>query len=222
MASIIQNPKRKPTGMFKGGIGLRWIVTIALTCYLIGLWFVNIGVKNSHDTSLSLSRSTPGATLPARLMIENSHPDFPREPRPRPPLQSIIQGWNITGDPSWLLNLAIIGFPKTGTSTLMKYLHLVPQIHIFDEERCELGYNQQVRLIDSLYNNIPPGDMIRGIKCPRDLEVPLALQNYQTYFPKTDFMVGLRHPVEWFESFYNFRYVQCCWLLANNEWNSLV
>ena len=87
----------------------------------------------------------------------------------------------------------------------MKYLHMAPQIHVFDEERCEMGYNQHVRLMESLYKDMPPGDIIRAIKCPRDLEVPLALQNYQTYFPKTDFMVGLRHPVEWFESFYNFR-----------------
>lgn len=87
----------------------------------------------------------------------------------------------------------------------MKYLHMAPQIHVFDEERCEMGYNQHVRLMESLYKDMPPGDMIRAIKCPRDLEVPLALQNYQKYFPKTDFMVGLRHPVEWFESFYNFR-----------------
>ena len=104
-----------------------------------------------------------------------------------------------------MLNLAIIGFPKTGTSTLMKYLHMSPQVHVFDEERCEMGYNQHAKLIESLYNDIPSGNFIRGIKCPRDTEIPMALQNYHKYFPKTDFMIGLRHPVHWFESFYNFR-----------------
>jgi len=39
-----------------------------------------------------------------------------------------------------------------------------------------------------------------------DLEsTQLSLRNYRTVFPKTDFIVGIRHPVLWFESFYNFR-----------------
>ncbi|CAB9521334.1 expressed unknown protein [Seminavis robusta] len=159
-------------------------------------------------------KSTPIQLLPAKSTQEDDpnhaiipplDAEFPLEPMPRPPLESIIQGWNITGDASWLLNVAIIGFPKTGTSTLMRYLHKSPRVHVFDEERCEMGYNQHARLMESLYKDIPPGHTLRGIKCPRDLESNLALHNYQTYFPKTDFLVGLRHPVLWFESFYNFR-----------------
>lgn len=149
--------------------------------------------------------------IPSQQAITTSKqalpPGIPREPKPRPPLQSIVQGWNVTGDPSWLLNLAIIGFPKTGTSTLMKYLDMAPQVQVFDEERCEMGYNQHVRLMESLYRDMPPGDVIRGIKCPRDLEIPMAIKNYHKFFPNTDFMVGVRHPILWFESFYNFRYV---------------
>ena len=44
-----------------------------------------------------------------------------------------------------------------------------------------------------------------GIKCPRDLEVDLALRNYATYFPNTKFIIGIRNPISWFVSFYNFR-----------------
>ena len=46
-----------------------------------------------------------------------------------------------------------------------------------------------------------------GIKCPRDLEVDLALHNYETYFPNTKFIIGIRNPISWFVSFYNFRIV---------------
>lgn len=158
---------------------------------------------SERHTRLEVSENAQ--ILTADIPTRSLHPDFPREPRPRPPLEAVVDGWKITGDTSWLLNLAIIGFPKTGTSTLMKYLHLSPQVQVFDEERCEMGYNQQAKLMASLYKDMPEGDLIRGIKCPRDLEQALSLQNYQTYFPQTDFMVGLRHPIEWFESFYNFR-----------------
>jgi hypothetical protein len=176
-----------------------WFLPTILLLYLLSLWIVSTTITQRQLPSIGIS-SGSGNDIDIDL-----HPDFPREPRPRPPLSSIVNGWNITGDPSWLLNLAIVGFPKTGTSTLMKYLHLSPQIQVFDQERCELGYNQHAKLILSLYQDMPPGHYIRAFKCPRDLEVTLALQNYAHYFPHTDFMVGLRHPISWFESFYNFR-----------------
>lgn len=125
------------------------------------------------------------------------------EPIPRPPLSSIVQGWNITGDPSWLLQFSIVGFPKSGTSTLMHHLREHPEIHIFKDERCELAYNQQVILIEDMYRQFPPATekqrFVRGIKCPLDLENPkLSMTNYRKFFPKTDFIVGIRHPVLWY------------------------
>jgi hypothetical protein len=126
------------------------------------------------------------------------------EPIARPPLTSLVQGWNITGDVSWLIQFSIIGFPKSGTSTLMFHLRDHPEIHMFPHERCELSYNRQKILIEDMYRQFPPsshtlGRFVRGIKCPIELENrPLALQNYQKFFPKTDFIVGIRHPILWY------------------------
>lgn len=124
------------------------------------------------------------------------------EPIPQPPLTSIVQGWNITGDSSWLLQFSIIGFPKSGTSTLMYHLRSHPEIHIFKDERCELAYNQHARLIEDLYRQFPASNathrFVRGIKCPMELEsAHLSMRNYRKVFPKTDFIVGIRHPVLW-------------------------
>lgn len=176
----------------------------------------SISTATRDDNSASTTTRTVLDVAPAPIPLRA---DFPREPIPRPSLPEIVQGWNITGNPDWLLNLAIVGFPKTGTSTLMHYLHKSPQIHVFDEERCEMEYNQHAVLIKSLYRDMPPGNFVRGIKCPRDLEVGIALKNYQTYFPSTDFMVGLRHPIEWFESFYNFRCVFIYLLVLCLSWH---
>ncbi|CAJ1953758.1 unnamed protein product [Cylindrotheca closterium] len=101
------------------------------------------------------------------------------------PLQHYIQGWNITRNVNWLLHFAIVGFPKT-------------------DERCELAWNQHVKLLKEMYKEYKPS-LKMGIKCPTNLEVDVALQNYHMFFPATKFVVGLRHPVHWFESFYNFR-----------------
>jgi len=123
----------------------------------------------------------------------------------RPRLEEYIQGWNITKNVNWLLDFSIVGFPKTGTSTLMLYLKNQTQsIYIFDDERCELGWNQHVPLLKDLHRMYQP-HLQMGIKCPRDLEVDFALNNYRSYFPETKFIVGVRNPIRWFESFYNFR-----------------
>jgi len=123
----------------------------------------------------------------------------------KPRLEDYIQGWNITKNVNWLLDFSIVGFPKTGTSTLMLYLKNQTQtIFIFEDERCELGWNQQVRLLTDLHR-MYQSKVHMGIKCPCDLEVGLALDNYRSYFPETRFVVGVRSPIRWFESIYNHR-----------------
>jgi hypothetical protein len=42
-------------------------------------------------------------------------------------------------------------------------------------------------------------------KCPKDLETEYGLPLYEKYFPDIKFIVNVRHPVRWFESFYNYR-----------------
>jgi hypothetical protein len=88
---------------------------------------------------------------------------------------------------------------------LMLHLQDHPEVQIFSKERCDLTGNQQVTLIRDLYN-FPSGNYVRGTKCPQDLESSgMALPAYNRFFPKTNFIVGIRHPILWFESFYNFR-----------------
>ena len=150
------------------------------------------------------SDELPVAPLETNLTLIDSI--RPYEPTPRPPLEQIVVDWNITGDPQWLLNFAIVGFPKCGTSTMMHYFNQNTEVQIFPKERCDLGGSQQATLIKALYNDLPPGDYVRGIKCPSNVESQnLALPAYGKYFPKTDFIVGIRHPVKWLESFYNHR-----------------
>jgi hypothetical protein len=161
---------------------------------------------NLKFTTMTISKSV--TTAVAKITEDGRI----HEPFPRPPLENIVQEWNVTGDVTWLLNFAIVGFPKCGTSTLMIYLNNSDEVQIFGEERCEMSTSQQVPLIRDLYQQLPEGDYVRGLKCPRDLEVAhVALQNYHRVFPHTDLIIGIRHPVLWFESFYNFR--------VQNEYN---
>lgn len=185
----------------------RWfsVSLVALTALFsaVNLHLTHQTVSTDPPTLLhqqSLATSTPKD----RLLSDNV------EPQPRPPLSTIVNGYNITGDPSWLLNFAVIGFPKCGTSTLMHHLESHPEVSMFKDERCENSFNQHAVLMKDLYEKFPASNsthqVIRGIKCPADIEnTKLSMRNYRKYFYKTDFVVGIRHPVLWFESFYNFR-----------------
>ena len=135
-----------------------------------------------------------------------------------PRLVDLIDGRHVRADAnvSWLLDFAIIGFPKCGTTSIMRSLQAHSNVGMFDDERCDNSYNHQGRLVrDLLYlqqqqqqqHNVLPHPIIRlGLKCPADLEnTALALPAYKRYFPHTKLLVGIRHPVLWFESFYNHR-----------------
>lgn len=190
------------------GSALRLVAgaSIAILC-LLNVYLGEI-LNEHHEASVALH------SLLQFTGAADSFDRYSREPVPKPPFEAIVQGWNVTGDASWLLDFAIVGFPKCGTSSLMFHLLRHPQVSTFEDERCEISYNQQVKLMKDLYDK-PPGSR-RGIKCPMDLEsTKLGMRNYDKYFPATDMIVGIRHPVLWFESFYN------CTCLPVHHWTLL-
>lgn len=153
----------------------------------------------------------PGAKPLTKTGIIQPNKNDPVSPalttsKPYPPIDSIVSGkYNVTGDMSFLVDFAIIGFPKCGTSTMMEYLDQSPYTKVAQKEKCEMGTGRQAKLARDLYDELPAGNFKRGIKCPRDLENEFSVKKYIEYLPNTNFLVGLRHPVRWFESFYNFR-----------------
>lgn len=119
---------------------------------------------------------------------------------------------SIVGDVSDMLDFAIIGFAKAGTSTMMEYLNQPPISIVFQEEQCHIGYDKPAKLIPKLHRtlsnaktttNVSDTTPLIGIKCPRNIDDSMI--NFSTYFPYTKFIIALRHPVYWFQSMYNFR-----------------
>jgi len=126
------------------------------------------------------------------------------------------------------LDFVVAAFPKTGTSTMMVWLgenksDNATNIFVPMEEQCQFpgvrggeiawGDNKASSLVAGLiaHHNKHP-DMKRGIKCPDILETDLFTDIYSVFFKSTDIIVGIRHPVRWFESYYNYRAV----VLANH------
>jgi len=102
-----------------------------------------------------------------------------------------------------VLHFAIIGFAKTGTSTLMKLLASSDELFVPEFESCKIPGELNYFLYDmSGFNESEGLNQRRGLKCPNLIEnIGLMTPMY----PHTNFIIGLRHPIKWFESFYNFR-----------------
>lgn len=114
----------------------------------------------------------------------------------------------IIGDPGFLLDMAIVGFPKCGTTALQDWLSQNPQIKLLPGEPFPLMNRKPYLLIWKLYTQLPPDGpvhYVRGYKNPLDIRAPPSIQYLAKLFPKTLLIVGLRHPVLWFESLYNFK-----------------
>lgn len=166
--------------------------------------------------SLSTTRTTTTTLTIDTDTVTNIHSHHPPDPSPLPPLSSlVVNNWTIvSNDTSWLLHFAVVGFPKCGTSTLMELFVQSRTVAMFPEERCDLAYNQQAALIRDLHATAvnqskelgPSEQKLRGLKCPLNLEnTKLGVRAFNQYFPQTDFIVGIRHPILWLESFYNHR-----------------
>ena len=106
------------------------------------------------------------------------------------------------------LDFAIIGFPKTGTSFLLEVLGAHPEITMPPKEFCSIHHaNGDKQLSDWIKNEsaYQPYGQKYGIKCPSMIRVTNAIENLIKVSDETRLVVGVRHPVLWFQSFYNYR-----------------
>lgn len=114
------------------------------------------------------------------------------------------------------LDFFIAGFPKTGTSTLLDAFLAHPETVVPPTETNILttpGSDQEIydKIMKEL-NQLAPktANVKRGIKNPIGLgAVPSArwrsIEYLECLFPETNLIFGVRHPVMYFQSFYNYR-----------------
>eukprot|EP00553_Chaetoceros_curvisetus_P012882 CAMPEP_0204636960 /NCGR_PEP_ID=MMETSP0717-20131115/35356_1 /ASSEMBLY_ACC=CAM_ASM_000666 /TAXON_ID=230516 /ORGANISM="Chaetoceros curvisetus" /LENGTH=560 /DNA_ID=CAMNT_0051656205 /DNA_START=106 /DNA_END=1788 /DNA_ORIENTATION=+ len=119
------------------------------------------------------------------------------------------------------LDFVIAGFPKTGTTFLTQWLNN-DSINMLQREQCQFGsctgYSQGAelpnknpitlinRLIHDRQEQDPNGTKQKlAFKCPSLAEDDTFDELFSNYFQQTDIVIGLRHPIKWFNSFYNFR-----------------
>ena len=106
-----------------------------------------------------------------------------------------------------ILDFAIAGFPKCGTTAMMKVLTTVSTMPIKDvctpvKNTIYYSYINWANEFGNGAHNFTEGKPLKGSKCPRWLEGP-DLDDFGEKLPKTNLIVGIRHPVLFFQSFTN-------------------
>lgn len=99
-----------------------------------------------------------------------------------------------------ILDFAIVGQPKCGTTTvemnLGKYAPM-PVADICTPSAQTVYYSYKNWPREFGYNKT-----MRGTKCPKFTDSNFV-KDYSKHLPRTKMIMGIRHPVSWFESFYN-------------------
>lgn len=190
----------------------------------LNLQYIQNGKIRSSDAQIRLARTYDTLDQDAlgvgynRLNITSSE-DFDGDVPPTdteetystesswPQLDNLIEktSQKIITDVQFILDFAIIAHPKTATSNLQNWFRSHPEIQMHENENHALAKGNPAELVSNLYDLKPGWTYKRGYKAPRDLIIGESLHAIDTYWPTTKLIVGLRHPVLWFESFYNFR-----------------
>jgi len=173
-----------------------------------------------HHTSTSLTEQTSN-------LRDNHDKTLVRDPFP--PLSSLIDykvvnPKAIKSNVEFLMDFAIVGHPKCATTFTMEWLAQHEQVQMYTHELHALQTGNPAEFVQLMYElphdhvteTIPRDGSVsskqtttvqykRGYKAPRDIANSLALDTFADYWPNANLIIGLRHPVLWFESFYNFR-----------------
>ncbi|GKY95714.1 hypothetical protein MPSEU_000532200 [Mayamaea pseudoterrestris] len=101
-----------------------------------------------------------------------------------------------------LIDFAIVGNAKCGTTFLQQRLGRNPDISMYKHELRYLQHRDVAGMAQAMYDL--DHTKLRGFKCPNDLGRRVSLDALRTYWPDTKLIVGVRHPVSHFESWYNY------------------
>ncbi|KAL9190970.1 hypothetical protein ACHAXT_000676 [Thalassiosira profunda] len=109
------------------------------------------------------------------------------------------------------LDFAIIGLPKTGTTFLLNELGLHPEVTMPPEEICDICHDNGAEWTAEWLRNASSAPAASGLpqkyglKCPKMVRDTRAIDNLISMGSDTRLVVGVRNPVLWFQSFYNYR-----------------
>ena len=124
------------------------------------------------------------------------------------------------------LDFLVAGFAKSGTTSLLKTLRTHPEIAMGEEEYCQIARPVQqddvnlkhlnrylygmkkTAMIEKQSNNNPHTSFRVGVKCPDSIKNFKAIHRLTQHSPHCKIIIGMRHPVWYLQSFFNYRVME--------------
>jgi hypothetical protein len=105
------------------------------------------------------------------------------------------------------LDFLMAGFAKTGSTSLLHLFKNHNETNVLESEMCTLSTDENMEEVSYSLDNISikSPTMLRGIKCPTAMWNANGLSKLHENNPDLKIIIGLRHPISWFQSFYNYR-----------------
>ena len=123
------------------------------------------------------------------------------------------------------LDFVIAGFPKCGTTTLLFAFAGHEETEISPKEKCsftnpQLSDKRALHKIDkeALAELSESKDIQRGLKCPNGIKNSDSIERLYMHSPRAKIFVGVRHPILFFQSYYNYRVMES----HSKSWNDKI
>jgi hypothetical protein len=103
-----------------------------------------------------------------------------------------------------ILDFVIAGFAKCGTTTMQANLGLIAPMPVADvcTPPAQTVYYSYNNWVEKYQEKNGTTKIFRGTKCPQFVQGQW-LQDYSKHVPRAKVIVGIRHPMRWFQSFWN-------------------
>jgi hypothetical protein len=165
--------------------------------------------KVSKDPDKTKTPSTRQSVLKSGVLLSSLSSSSKNDSSPMP-LSSLITDTeaNIIAPVDWILQFAHIGMPKTASTSIMQLLYSHPETQMYDQEIHSLQNARPAQLVKEMYE-LPSGRHFqRGYKSPGEISRIHCLYAFEKYFFNTKLIIGVRHPIWLFQSWFNFRMAQ--------------
>ena len=105
------------------------------------------------------------------------------------------------------LDFLLAGFAKTGSTSLLHLFDNHEETSIADREICAFDSEKAIAKLSKILDELPlkSASTQRGIKCPTSIWDSKGLAKLANMQQDLKIIVGVRHPISWFQSYYNYR-----------------
>ena len=167
----------------------------SISLVLLGSILVSVLLTLSASTLTTVSKAPSPQQHPLRRADPTRTPSDPLLSDPTPPNLSFL----------------VAGYPKAGTTSLLYAFKRHNQTIVPSHEVCAVsskrGFSKVQRELEEAFAaSTTATDVVKvGVKCPQTISSPLGLQHLQDHAPELKLIIGLRHPVKLFASYFNYR-----------------